>query len=71
MSLTEGGVGGVRSLTFTIIYMGGLKGNSKKKFIMEVKTRKSIEWRKNWSKSPPIWDQTVLSITQARNERLD
>ena len=53
------------------IFEGGLKGNCKKKFIMEVKTmktRKSTEWCKNLSKSPPIWDQTVSTITQARNE---
>ena len=42
-----------------------------KKFILEVKTvktRKNTEWCENLSKSTPIWDQTVLSITQARNE---
>ena len=35
---------------------------------MEVKTGKSTEWCKNPSKSATIWDQTVSSITQARNE---
>ena len=53
------------------IFEGGLKGNCKKKYIMEVKTvktRKSTEWCKNPSKSTTIWDQTVSSITQARNE---
>ena len=53
------------------IFEGGLKGNCKKKYIMEVKTvktRKSTEWCKNPSKSTTIWDQTVLAITQARNE---
>ena len=47
---------------------GGLKGNCKKKFIMEVKTRKSTERCKNPSKSTTIWNQTVSSITQAGNE---
>ena len=53
------------------IFEGGLKGNCKKKYIMEVKsvkTRKSTEWCKNPSKSTTIWDQTVSAITQARNE---
>ena len=53
------------------IFEGGLKGNCKKKYIMEVKTvktRKSTEWCKNPSKSATIWNQTVSAITQARNE---
>ena len=44
------------------IFEGGLKGNCKKKYIMEVKTvktRKSTEWCKNPSKSATIWNQTV------------
>ena len=36
--------------------------------VKTVKTRKSTEWCKNWPKSITIWDQTVSSITQARNE---
>ena len=47
---------------------GGLNGNSKKKFIMEVKTvktRKSTECCKIWPKSTTICHKTVLSIREA------
>ena len=52
-------------------FWGGFERKLQKKFIMEVKTvktRKSTEWCKIFPKSAKIWNQTVLSITQARNE---
>ena len=48
--------------------LGGFEWEWSKKFILEVKTRKNTEWCENLSKSTTIWDQTVLFITQARNE---
>ena len=51
--------------------LGWFEWEWSKKFILEVKTvktRKNTEWCENLSKSTTIWNQTVSSITLARNE---